>query len=488
MALLFNEIYELLQAHAVRNGEEAIDKNKLRAYFETGYRREKNAINDEDRALRERIRNLMVEDKTLSKKLKDSLPEINAEKSAYLKKLREAAHKNADAAKTKAERNQINAEKKLAKENLERIRRARISNQTREHGFNPSEAQFKVENLEEDISSARGRHLFTSITNYCSMGPRAVRRENVPYPVNEAKEDFMQIEHISEDKKIKLVGGQYTPKKPNGKVVIVFAGSGSPGAKQIQNIKDAYLDKGITVIQLDYRGFGKSKAMKDGKEVKTYPSEKTMYQDGMEMFKFVNKNLKVKPENIMLHGYSFGGPVAAKVALEATKQIKKERVENGKLYRDSDKIGGLVLQSPMKSMFYAARAQMFWLPGLAAKFNSGSYDTVKHLTELSKIDRDIPLHLIGGGGKAKEGAVQCDDYLSPTVTGLQKDIAGKFKTCTHFTGPADHDSQVYDLEAEKWVDAPGSNVSAKDKGLDSLIKDGRSREVNRNVVLGGSGL
>ena len=129
MAKNFYEIYELLEAHFKREKGQMIEKNKLRDYFESRYRRETKEVSAEDREIRDIIKKAMIENKNLSKQIKDSLPEINAEKKAYLKKLREDAHKSADAAKNKAEKNQINAEKKLAKQELERIRQARIKNQ-----------------------------------------------------------------------------------------------------------------------------------------------------------------------------------------------------------------------------------------------------------------------------------------------------------------------------------------------------------------------
>jgi len=69
---------------------------------------------------------------------------------------------------------------------------------------------------------------------------------------------------------------------------------------------DIFNKLGLNALIIDYRGYGKS----SGKIKK----EQDLYIDGMAAWKFLIKNKKIAPENIIIWGRSLGGAVACELA------------------------------------------------------------------------------------------------------------------------------------------------------------------------------
>lgn len=191
----------------------------------------------------------------------------------------------------------------------------------------------------------------------------------------------------------RLKGYRYSPKKNgifNGKYVIFYSGSGSSNTYQMLNMVDEYTNEGATVIGVDYDGFGDS-----GEE--TSPGkirEKRIYSDAQTIYNYVRKDLNISSENIIIHGFSLGGPVAAHVAANVSK--------NG------DKIDQLILQSSMKNTTNAAygflereNKAVRILGTVGAYLFADQFDCEKELKRLFKFNPGI--HVVICGGDKSDG-------------------------------------------------------------------------------------
>lgn len=147
-----------------------------------------------------------------------------------------------------------------------------------------------------------------------------------------------------------LKGALYTQTKTSkhGFYVIFMSGSGGPINTYARGILSGYLcdpeiNKFIrSVLCIDYRGFGLSRAKKDI-NVDTYepsgaylPGSRALYTDASAMIEFLNSNLKIPGDQIILHGYSLGSGPATQMS------------------KDNKPHGGLVLHGPMHSVSFEA--------------------------------------------------------------------------------------------------------------------------------------
>lgn len=152
---------------------------------------------------------------------------------------------------------------------------------------------------------------------------------------------------------------------PSGKVVLFLHGSGSSAEEQASAIRNHYQKQGIDMLAVNLRGYGES----DGG-----PSEKGLYQDARTMFNYLVNDKGIDPSNIIIHGYSMGGPIAADLARYAA--------QNGQA------VSGLLLDRPMPSMTKAITAHEVANPagivGAIAKAVNGQFSVEKNLKGLPK--------------------------------------------------------------------------------------------------------
>lgn len=152
---------------------------------------------------------------------------------------------------------------------------------------------------------------------------------------------------------------------PSGKVVLFLHGSGSSAEEQASAIRNHYQKQGIDMLAVNLRGYGES----DGG-----PSEKGLYQDARTMFNYLVNDKGIDPSNIIIHGYSMGGPIAADLARYAA--------QNGQA------VSGLLLDCPMPSMTKAITAHEVANPagivGAIAKAVNGQFSVEKNLEGLPK--------------------------------------------------------------------------------------------------------
>ncbi|GIA90593.1 RTX toxin RtxA [Vibrio cholerae] len=152
---------------------------------------------------------------------------------------------------------------------------------------------------------------------------------------------------------------------PSGKVVLFLHGSCSSAEEQASAIRNHYQKQGIDMLAVNLRGYGES----DGG-----PSEKGLYQDARTMFNYLVNDKGIDPSNIIIHGYSMGGPIAADLARYAA--------QNGQA------VSGLLLDRPMPSMTKAITAHEVANPagivGAIAKAVNGQFSVEKNLEGLPK--------------------------------------------------------------------------------------------------------
>jgi pimeloyl-ACP methyl ester carboxylesterase len=147
-----------------------------------------------------------------------------------------------------------------------------------------------------------------------------------------------------------LKGALYTQTKTSkhGFYVIFMSGSGGPINTYAKGILSGYLcDPEInrfikSVLCIDYRGFGLSRAKKVI-NVDTYkpsgaylPGSRALYTDASAMIEFLNSHLNIPGDQIILHGYSLGSGPATQMS------------------KDNKPHGGLVLHGPMHSVSFEA--------------------------------------------------------------------------------------------------------------------------------------
>ncbi|MDR1364303.1 MAG: alpha/beta fold hydrolase [Oscillospiraceae bacterium] len=171
----------------------------------------------------------------------------------------------------------------------------------------------------------------------------------------------------------------------SGKYVIFYSGSGSPNAEQVKNAVVEYIRRGASVVGVDYSGFGSSgEAIASGKI-----RQSGIYSDAQEIYNYIERNLRIRKSNIILHGYSLGGAAAAHVAANVS--------------QGQNKLGGLILQSSIKNVSNAAydclknrNPAIRLLVTLGGYLFADQFDCEKELKRLFKNDSSIPFAVCAG--------------------------------------------------------------------------------------------
>ncbi|MDR3146699.1 MAG: alpha/beta hydrolase [Treponema sp.] len=229
-----------------------------------------------------------------------------------------------------------------------------------------------------------------------------------------------------------------------GRVAIFFSGSGGSNASMAGIVASAYNRMGIPVVGVDYRGFGASNNRPPLPPLTGVTiTEASLYQDGHTIYRYVREVMGIPAGDIILHGFSLGGAVAARIAADIARDAipgsgtgnRAGGAGTGRYGRE-DLPGGLVLHSSIRTMTRAAAGTMP-LPGplalplgwLGGRLTGGSYNTARYLRELAKSYPAIPIHFRGGGA---------GDDLSLERTRIDR-IRG-FRNATVYRGEEGHQS------------------------------------------------
>jgi len=178
------------------------------------------------------------------------------------------------------------------------------------------------------------------------------------------------------------------------KVVLFVHGSGSSAEEQTSAVRLHYQKQGIDMLAVNMRGYGAS----DGG-----PNEKGLYQDARTMFSYLVNDKGIDPSNIIIHGYSLGGPIAADLAHFSALNNKA--------------VSGLLLDRPMPSMTKAITAHEVVNPagivGALSKIVNGQFSVEKNLKGLPK---ETPIMLLtdneglGNEGEKLRAKLAADGY------------------------------------------------------------------------------
>ncbi len=393
--------------------------------------------NDKNKEIAKKISKLMMKDPRVNHELKEKLPTTYRLKKNKLENLRSTAQGDGS---RKA--------KRAAQKELDKIRDAREKN------VNSGYESIDKTSYSEGRKGSKG-WLARYISNKL-IGSESHRTQEVATPDGAIEIDYKY--DLKSDKKGHLHGYMFEPAQSNGKVVLVYSGGGAPAGNYIDTIAETYLKSGCKVVVMDYRGFGKSKTEdREGKEVDFQLGERSMYQDGEAMLAYVQKKLKYSNSNIILHGYSLGGAVASKVAANLAERNAVKR-KDGKLVKEKDRLGGLVLHSAMGSNYktsfnYLKDNDAGTVKAAGAGFLSwlfsGGFNTISHMKRLHKYDPKLRVHLVSGSAAN-------NDHLNITKSGILPN--NPYTTATTYTTEGGHTEL---------------NIVQDDRGLQNLIKSDR---------------
>lgn len=208
-------------------------------------------------------------------------------------------------------------------------------------------------------------------------------------------------------------GERYLDHRAYNKTVIMFTGSGESGLCEANMGKmvNEYVRQGARVILFDYRNYGNSRFIVNGNEDENViPNEKSITEDGERIFNFVKNEYNLKNEDIILHGYSLGGVVASHVAAKIAEENSKKNVNGRNTTEEKDKLGGLVMVSPMESLKFASTAVAGGFKGFCSQYG-GSYNTTENLKVLNHYDPSIPVMFVGGSTVDLEHEVDDPDSI-----------------------------------------------------------------------------
>lgn len=258
---------------------------------------------------------------------------------------------------------------------------------------------------------------------------------DVSYMVNFDEVQTDETVAIASTDNVKLKGHWYEPDLTRvnngdvvGKTVLFLSGSGGSAEKYGVNVAYQYLKRGANVLLANYRGFGGSKkevTKSNGtiKEKSIDPSQQGLYDDARAMFDWLGANKGVDSGNVIVHGYSLGGAVAAN--LVAT------------LAEDGINIAGLVMHSAMPSTKEpakdAAEELAPWLKRkwarkigkTIANMSGTDFTTDDKFQRLAAVHPDLPMLFISGDYNHVDSDGDPDgDHLADTHTGLSGRATG----------------------------------------------------------------
>ncbi|HET9645259.1 MAG TPA: alpha/beta hydrolase [Burkholderiaceae bacterium] len=250
---------------------------------------------------------------------------------------------------------------------------------------------------------------FEPATRKALFGDPAERIAVSPFTANHLKTgiDSGRIAEVSIEGQAGSLHGHFhksTAAAHTGKTVLFLSGSGSSAEDLSVDIAGKYCNEGVDVLSVNYRGFGKSQGV---------PSEDGLLRDAESMLDFLVKQKGIAPENIIVHGYSLGGPVAAHVA---------------KMSACSEQpLGGLVLDRPMVSASKSAKAHGAPLPKLSGQILKATQGSFSVNENLQGMPVSMPIVLMTDG----EGLGVQGEALRQRLVAQGFKVTGHRLECEH---------------------------------------------------------
>jgi fermentation-respiration switch protein FrsA (DUF1100 family) len=165
------------------------------------------------------------------------------------------------------------------------------------------------------------------------------------------------------------ITGWYVPATRQPAVVLLCHGNGGNISHRLDLI-ETYHRLGLGSFVFDYRGYGMSSGS---------PDEEGTYEDARAAWRYLTEEQGLGPEDIVVHGRSLGGPIAARLATEVSP-------------------GGLIIDSSFTSIIELGQEHYPFLPvRLLSKFE---YPTARYVSNLavpllvmhSPSDEIVPYH------------------------------------------------------------------------------------------------
>ncbi|MCU0464246.1 MAG: alpha/beta fold hydrolase [Anaerolineae bacterium] len=253
-----------------------------------------------------------------------------------------------------------------------------------------------------------------------------------------------------------------------GKTVLFLSGSGGSAETYGLPLAQFYCMRGADFVAVNYRGFGGST-----KDTKTITGKATttqidnsditedgLYSDARAIFQWLTGE-GVSPENILIQGFSLGGPVAA----ELTAYLAGRGI----------RVGGLVLESPMDSVKEQAKqaAPNRGIGSFIANSGEVVMDLRQHLRTLVGIEgfKDLAIYFMSGQGSA-------GDQLALSTTNVNTDAEKMGFTNVRSSEARGEDHEA--VKAHAKIAEKGANTY--DNAANSLDNLFKKAEVQLEVV------
>jgi fermentation-respiration switch protein FrsA (DUF1100 family) len=197
---------------------------------------------------------------------------------------------------------------------------------------------------------------------------------------------------------------------PGAKLTVLFCHGNGGNISYYLSKAVMYHSLGVNCFLFDYSGYGKSQ----GK-----PAENATYDDAAAAFKWLVESKHIEPNNIVVHGWSLGGSIAANLASRTP-------------------VKGLILESTLTSAPDLARKYYPIFP--AGLFCRYKYDTAAYLKTVN-----CPVLIIHSPK---------DDIIPYQMGRKLFDIAKEPKTFLEISGSHNTDSsesQAYETEINNWL-------------------------------------
>lgn len=314
------------------------------------------------------------------------------------------------------------------------------------------------------FGSQQDRHKITTPTTFLKdKSTKPYRASDISITAQDL-ERHRSLDEIRKRDTYVLRGRRYDPKDDRktgpgeGNAVILFSGSGGSNEDQLEPQAEFYSKQGATVFAINYRGFGESRDKnRSGSESDPLLSEQGLIDDAEKIYQYVRKQFA--SGKIVLHGFSLGGAVAAKI----TKRLA----------RRGEKLGGLVLHSSIRSTTTAAKGDLGpvagEIGGKIGKLTAGGFNTKQALESIAEADPNLPIHYMSGTSGVDEEGDLVNDQLRLAITELEKTATGEGQLSNVTSGEA----SGRHLQTELHL-----NGNTKD-ALATLLKKGRERDPNR---------
>jgi dienelactone hydrolase len=279
--------------------------------------------------------------------------------------------------------------------------------------------------------------LLGGLSSSLAFGFKGGRQKEAEEPAGQLPYNHVPIE-ITTDTYV-LRGRRYNPKlqyrngPSAGKAVILFSGSGGPNENQLEPLARHYTKQGATAFAINYRGFGESRDRSRNRqgeftESSPFMSEQGLVEDAVRIYTYVTGQ-GFAAGNIVLHGFSLGGAIAAKLA----KRLARQGVQ----------LGGLVLHSSIKTAYEAGKGGI-GLPvlghigGLITKLSAGSFDTTQSLEEIQQHDPNLPIHFMSGQKDAGDQLALGETNLQDSANGNVSSYEGRGTHLSEQTQTSEH--------------------------------------------------